>query len=98
MTEKEKMQQGLLYLSADPLLTRERLRAKELCYDFNHLRPGDRAGAGGRQGPPPGALGAGGWPQCWVSWGPAAASSPPSGATMATASGWEPISTPTTAW
>ena len=44
MTEKEKMQQGLLYLPADPLLTRERLRAKELCYDFNHLRPGDRAG------------------------------------------------------
>lgn len=40
MTEKEKAQQGLLYdNNNDPQLVNERLEAKELCYDYNQLRP-----------------------------------------------------------
>ena len=40
MTEKEKMLQGMMYdANNDPTLLREREAAKELCYDFNHLRP-----------------------------------------------------------
>lgn len=40
MTEKEKMQQQLLYdANNDPALIRERAAAKELCHAFNHLEP-----------------------------------------------------------
>lgn len=44
MTEKEKMRAGLLYdANYDPALLEERTACKELCYDFNHLRPGQTA-------------------------------------------------------
>lgn len=43
MTEREKMLSGLLYDANDPALTAGRTAAKELCYDFNALRPGDTA-------------------------------------------------------
>ena len=39
MTEKEKMLAGELFYSPDEQLKEERLRAKELLYDYNHLRP-----------------------------------------------------------
>ena len=39
MTEKEKMLAGELFYSPDEQLKAERLRAKELLYDYNHLRP-----------------------------------------------------------
>lgn len=39
MTEKEKMLAGQLYFSPDPQLMAERKAAKELLYDYNHLRP-----------------------------------------------------------
>lgn len=40
MTEKEKMLSGMVYDAAyDPALIAERLRCKELCYDYNALRP-----------------------------------------------------------
>lgn len=40
MTEKEKAAQGWLYdNNNDSQLVAERLQAKELCYDYNHLRP-----------------------------------------------------------
>lgn len=40
MTEREKMQQGLLYdANYDEELLAERARCKDLCYDFNQLRP-----------------------------------------------------------
>lgn len=40
MTEKEKAQKGLLYdNNNDKQLVEERLQAKELCYDYNQLRP-----------------------------------------------------------
>lgn len=42
MTEKEKMLAGLTYdANYDKELIAERTRAKELCYDYNHLRPSD---------------------------------------------------------
>ncbi|HCB93424.1 MAG TPA: maltose acetyltransferase [Selenomonas sp.] len=42
MTEKEKMQRQLLYdANYDTDLLQERMTAKELCYDFNHLRPSE---------------------------------------------------------
>lgn len=41
MTEKEKMLKGELYQSFGKELTEERLRAKELCFDFNNARPSD---------------------------------------------------------
>ena len=41
MTEKEKLLAGQLYHPADETLASELLRAKELCYDYNHLRPSD---------------------------------------------------------
>ncbi len=45
MTEKEKMQKQMLYdANYDPELIRERAAAKELCYDFNSLRPSDEEG------------------------------------------------------
>ncbi|HIS48785.1 MAG TPA: sugar O-acetyltransferase [Candidatus Scybalocola faecigallinarum] len=40
MTEKEKMLKGLLYdANCDEELLKEREACKELCYDFNQLRP-----------------------------------------------------------
>ena len=39
MTEKEKRDQGLLYLSMDEQLTAERQRAKSLIFQFNNLPP-----------------------------------------------------------
>lgn len=40
MTEKEKMGRQMLYdANYDRELLRERTQAKELCYDYNHLRP-----------------------------------------------------------
>ena len=44
ISEKEKMLSGELYNTADAELLRERERAKELCYDYNQLRPGDEVG------------------------------------------------------
>ena len=45
MTEKEKMQKQMLYdANYDRELIRERAVAKELCYDFNSLRPSDEEG------------------------------------------------------
>lgn len=45
MTEKEKMLSQMLYDSgSDPDLIRERLHAKELCFEYNHLRPSDEEG------------------------------------------------------
>lgn len=45
MTEKEKMQKQMLYdANYDQELIRERAAAKELCYDFNSLRPSDEEG------------------------------------------------------
>ena len=42
MTEKEKMQQQMLYdANYDTELIRERQIAKDLCYQFNQLRPSD---------------------------------------------------------
>jgi len=40
MTEKDKMGRQMLYdANYDQELIRERTQAKELCYDYNHLRP-----------------------------------------------------------
>ena len=45
MTEKEKMLYQVLYdANNDSELTNERKVAKDLCYDFNHLRPSDTIG------------------------------------------------------
>lgn len=45
MTEKEKMLAGLTYdANFDKELIAERIRSKELCYEYNHLRPSDIAG------------------------------------------------------
>ncbi len=42
MTEKEKMLRQMLYdANNDRDLIEERKVAKDLCYDFNHLRPSD---------------------------------------------------------
>lgn len=42
MTEKEKMLHQMIYdANNDIELLQERTFAKELCYDFNHLRPSD---------------------------------------------------------
>ena len=44
-TEKEKMLAGEIYdANYDEELIAERTRAKELCYDYNHLRPSDTEG------------------------------------------------------
>lgn len=44
MTEKEKMQRQMLYdANYDNELIRERQVAKDLCYQFNQLRPSDEA-------------------------------------------------------
>ena len=39
MTENEKMTRGLLYDANDKALTAARIRCKEICYDYNALRP-----------------------------------------------------------
>ena len=39
MTEKEKMLQGILYDANELQLVQDRNTAKDLCYEFNHLRP-----------------------------------------------------------
>lgn len=39
MTTREKMEQGRLYTDMEPELEEERMRCKELLYDFNHSRP-----------------------------------------------------------
>lgn len=40
MTEKEKARKGLLYdANNDPFLIEERLKCKELCYEYNQLHP-----------------------------------------------------------
>ena len=39
--EKEKMIAGELYESADTELREERMRSKELIYDYNHIRPSE---------------------------------------------------------
>ncbi|MDE6134064.1 MAG: sugar O-acetyltransferase [Muribaculaceae bacterium] len=42
MTEKEKMLKGIMYdANYDPVLLEERLECKELCRDYNDLRPKD---------------------------------------------------------
>ena len=42
MTEKEKMQKQMLYdANNDRNLLDERAKAKDLCYQFNQLRPSD---------------------------------------------------------
>lgn len=45
MTEKEKCRLGLLYdANADAELLADRLKAKEILFDYNRLRPSDEAG------------------------------------------------------
>ncbi len=45
MTEKEKMLAGMIYdANYDPALIAERLECKELCRDYNEMRPKDLAG------------------------------------------------------
>ena len=45
MSEKEKMLVGLLYdANNDVSLIAERTAAKELCFDYNHMRPSDTEG------------------------------------------------------
>lgn len=39
MTDREKAAMGMLYSSCEPEMCKERDRAKELCYDYNSLRP-----------------------------------------------------------
>ena len=40
MTEKEKMQRQMLYdANNDDALIQERIKAKDLCYEYNSLRP-----------------------------------------------------------
>ena len=40
MTEKEKMLKGMIYdANNDPMLIAERMACKELCRDYNDLRP-----------------------------------------------------------
>ncbi|MDR2962497.1 MAG: sugar O-acetyltransferase, partial [Bacteroidales bacterium] len=42
-TEKEKMLAGELYFSADADLTADRERCKDLCHEYNVLRPSNTA-------------------------------------------------------
>ena len=45
MTEKEKMLSGMIYdANYDPSLIAERLECKEMCHDYNLLRPKDTEG------------------------------------------------------
>lgn len=44
MTEKEKMLAGMIYdANYDPTLIEERMKCKEMCRDYNELRPSDMA-------------------------------------------------------
>lgn len=46
MTEKEKMLAGKLYdANYDTALLSERARAKDLCFEYNNLRPSDEQGS-----------------------------------------------------
>lgn len=45
LTEREKMGRSKLYdANNDPKLLEARVRAKDLCFEFNQLRPSDAAG------------------------------------------------------
>ena len=44
MTEKDKMLRGILYDVSDPVLADDRLRCKEMCHDYNSIRPKDLDG------------------------------------------------------
>ncbi|WP_331681506.1 maltose acetyltransferase domain-containing protein [Peptostreptococcus porci] len=41
MTERDKMISGELYDATDSELGKDRERVKELCFDYNMLRPSD---------------------------------------------------------
>jgi len=41
MSQRERRANGLLYVSRSEGMTEDRIRGKELMYDFNHLRPGE---------------------------------------------------------
>ena len=41
-SEKEKMLSGDLYFADDQELTKERDRAKDLTFEFNHTRPSEK--------------------------------------------------------
>ena len=42
LTEKEKMQKGLLYnANYDEEILQERIICKDLCYELNNIRPSD---------------------------------------------------------
>ncbi len=43
MTEKEKMLAGQIYSAVDPVLLEELAAAREVIYQYNMLRPGDKA-------------------------------------------------------
>ena len=43
MTEQEKMAAGLLYTPSDPTLSAACQRAKQLCFEINHLPPRELA-------------------------------------------------------
>lgn len=75
MTEKDKMLRQLMYdANYDQQLIAERQQAKELCYDYNHLRPSDEAGQRALM------------QRLWAAAKRPSASLPPSGATTATTS------------
>ncbi len=42
MTERERMEQGLLYLPGDPDLAREQLQRLDKLFEYNVLRPGEQ--------------------------------------------------------
>lgn len=42
MTEREKALAGYLFMSGDPILRKERDRAKDLCFELNMCRPSDQ--------------------------------------------------------
>lgn len=86
MTEKDKMLSGELYdANNDEALLAERAHAKELCYDFNQLRPSDAAGQRALLVELLDSVGGG-----------RLRHRPPSGATTATTSSWASTSSPTT--
>lgn len=41
MTEKEKMLAGILYDANDPVLVKERMRSKDLCFQYNQIIPSE---------------------------------------------------------
>lgn len=43
MTERERRENQMLYLPQDEELFKELMRAKDLCYEFNQLRPSDHS-------------------------------------------------------